>query len=111
MLLVTFRGGADGVDNIGAYSSDGKLKTLKVLHGADGLLSELRAFALVADNLLWVVSGGKHASAILAFRGSGDRFDYVATVGEYPAIDSLWHPFDFTLAAPYVYVSNQDTNT
>jgi hypothetical protein len=110
MLFVTFHGGSGGVNNLGAYSDDGKEKSLRVLHGADHLLSELRAVAFVAHDLLWVLSGAKKKSAILAFRGSAARYEYVATVAEYSQLDSLWHPFDFSLALPYVYVSNQDTN-
>src|SRR3954451_22588521 len=111
MLLVTFHGGSQGVNNVGAYSDDGELQSLTVLTGADASLSELRALAFVADELVWVLSGGKHSSQILAFRGSGDSYAYAGTVAEYPKVNSLWHPFDFTVALPYAYVSNQDTNT
>jgi hypothetical protein len=111
VLYVSFHGGPGGCDNLGAYADDGSPLSSGVLQGApDGALSELRAFRFVADGLLWVLSGGKHASSILAFRGSGTSFEYASQVATFPAVDSLWHPFDFTVSGSTAYVSAQDTN-
>lgn len=74
-------------------------------------MSELRGLGLVADGLLWVLSGGKKASEILAFTGGGDSYTYAATVATYSPDSALLHPFDFTFDdAGNAYVSNQDTN-
>ena len=74
-------------------------------------MSELRAIKVVASDLLWVVSGSKHASGIVAFRGAGSEYHYAGTVAEFGEISSLWHPFDVTLdGAGNCYVSNQDTD-
>jgi hypothetical protein len=74
-------------------------------------MSELRAIKLVASDLLWVVSGSKNASAIVAFRGAGARYHYAGTVAELAEISSLSHPFDVTLGGSgNCYVSNQDTD-
>src|SRR5689334_3580798 len=96
MLLITFHGGAGGINNMGAYLDDGTCKSDAVLSGAPDV-SELRGLGLVADGLLWVLSGGKQASEILAFTGGGDSYTYAATVAAYGAGSGLLHPFDFTL--------------
>jgi len=117
MLLVTFHGGSGGQNNVGAYADSGANigteLSLAVLAVPDpNLLSELRGIGLVADGLLWVISGAKSASAILAFRGSGTSYAYTgAPVVEYGPVNSLWHPFDFTFDGnSSCYVSNQDTD-
>jgi hypothetical protein len=112
MLLVTFHGGSGGLDNVGAYDDNGNELSQGVLTGIDpGQMSELRRVALVEDNLLWVASGARHESKILAFEGSGTSYAYRGTIASYPSIGSLWHPFDFTLDGQgNGYVTNQDSN-
>jgi len=43
------------------------------------MLSELRGAYIVAPGVLWVASGGKSASAILSFKGSGTAYTYAST--------------------------------
>lgn len=107
MLLVTFHSG----HQVGAYEDDGTLRTLKVLHGAPDQISELRALKLVSSGVLWVASGSMNTSRIVAFTGSGDSYQYKHTVAEFAAVNSLYHPFDFTFDnAGFSYVSNQDSD-
>jgi hypothetical protein len=107
MLLVTFHSG----HHVGAYEDDGRLRTLKVLHGAPGEVSELRALKLVSTGVLWVASGSMSTSRVVAFTGSGDSYQYKNTVAEFTSINSLYHPFDFTFDnAGFSYVSNQDSD-
>ncbi len=117
MLLVTFHGGSGGQNNVGAYADSGSNigteLSLAVLSVPDPkLLSELRGIQFVADGVLWVTSGAKNASAVLAFKGSGTSYASTGTpVVEYASVNSLWHPFDFAFDGnSNCYVSDQDTD-
>jgi hypothetical protein len=113
VLLVTFHGGSNGQANAAAYDESGTLVSSSVLEPLPAE-AELRGLALVGGGLLWVANGSKTSSAILAYSGSGSSYSGGQPVASYPAVDSLWHPFDFTFsfdpAARRCYVSNQDTN-
>jgi len=117
VLFATFHGGSgsSAINNVGVFDDDGTALTMEVLQGApDGLLSELRGIAMVSSGVLWVASGSKNASVIAAFEATsadGYTYNYTSTVAQFGSINSLWHPFDFTIdASGHCFVSNQDTN-
>jgi hypothetical protein len=119
MLLVTFHGGASGINNIHAYDKHGKLVTEAALGDPKhGKLSELRAM-VPANGLLYVANGAKSESTVLAYEApsSGSSFKYAATlIG--PTFSKKQH-FETSIAHPFgiafenattCYISNQDTN-
>jgi hypothetical protein len=126
MLLVTFHGdpaddrqagGAGSGNLVSAYSDEGALLAEQIIEDPPAVLAQPRCIALLPNGLLWVVSGSARESNILSFTGSGTQYSYTGQpVAQYPAVDSLWHPFDLTFASDadgtaLCYVSNQDTNT
>jgi hypothetical protein len=126
MLLVTFHGNpsndhqavqSGGGNLVSAYSDDGTLLAQQIIQDPPALLAQPRGIALVQNGLLWLASGSAKTSNILSFMGSGTRYTYTGQpVVQYPTVDSLWHPFDFTFApgaagGATCFVSNQDTNT
>ncbi len=112
MIFVTFHGGPGGLNNVAAYDDSGNKITEEVLQGADpDLLSELRDVRLVRGGVLWVASGGKSASAILSFQGTGTAYQYLGPIVEYPGLVSILHPFGMAFdTSDQGYVSNQDSN-
>ena len=118
MLLITFHGGKDGVNNVYGFStSDGRLETkaaLSVSHHDEVKLDELRGMAIFGGNL-FVVNGSKSHSSLLVFQGppkSGPSFEFLNTVTG-PG-QSIMHPFGVAFEASslptHCYVSNQDSN-
>lgn len=115
MLFITFHGGGSpGINTVYAYDDLGNLLCDDVAKGAPGdLFESLRGLGLVSPSrdVLWVASGGKSDSGILAFVGSGYDYAYKSTVAQFSSLSALWHPFDFTSDGDgNFYVSNQDTN-
>jgi hypothetical protein len=133
MILVSFHGGdgSDGVkpchkgkdgtpyNNLRAYDDNGSElnQGVAILQGENLDLSELRGMAVAPNDYLWVASGGKAASTILAFERDGTPtnpyWTWQGTVKKfcYPK-SPLLHPFDlsFDETASNCYVSNQDTD-
>jgi len=118
MLLVTFHGGASGINNVYVYHKSGTLKNEAALEApTHGKLSELRGMVL-AGGLLYVANGAKSESTVLVYKApsSGSSFTYESTLikpkrsptGNFET--SIAHPFGIAFDGPTCYVSNQDTN-
>lgn len=116
MLLVSFHGGQDRVNNVYAYNDSGGNPVEKeVLKGADDYLkdAELRCL-MFAFGHLYVANGRKDLNTILRFKGSGTRYEFKGVFASregVSAIDSLLHPYAVIFdGSAYCYISNQDTN-
>jgi hypothetical protein len=124
MLLVSIHGGA-GLENLLAYSDDGKALPGPVLDfgNTPPTTCEFRGMRLAPDGALWVLNGSKDESAILRFVGSRPPYKLAGRLAVYtnppdspftPKINSLWHPFELVLVpsagGALCFVSNQDTD-
>jgi hypothetical protein len=132
MLIVTFHGGTDGMDDadgtdddrkedpthghrkIAAYSDGGEpihTNVLANIHASIGAV-ELRGLTFAPDGALLVLNASKERSEILAYTGSTLPYAPAGVLASYPHVNSLWHPFDLTFSSDGLrcYVSNQDTN-
>jgi hypothetical protein len=116
MLLVTFHGGKNLVNNVYAYNDSGGDPLEKaVLKGADNCLKDGELRGLVfAFGHLYVANGRKDSNTILRFKGAGTRYEFngvFASREGVSAINSLLHPYAVIFdGSTYCYVSNQDTN-
>jgi hypothetical protein len=116
MLLVTFHGGQNLVNNVYAYNdSGGDPLEKKVLKGADYCLKDAELRCLVfAFGHLYVANGRKDSNTILRFKGAGTRYEFngvFASREGVGAINSLLHPYAVVFdGSTYCYISNQDTN-
>ena len=122
MLLVTFHGGSNGINNVVAFETPGgKVLSQGVLAEAPGVeLSELRSMELV-DGYLYVASGGKSTSSVQCYQNAGHgliTYLHVSTMIA-ATVDGKHGKFETALAHPFgiafdgdctCYVSNQDTN-
>jgi outer membrane protein assembly factor BamB len=110
MFFVTFH---QAVSNVYAYDDDGNLLNRgmpNVLNSSANELDELRGIYFIND-YLYVINGGKKASNILCFQGSGTSFNYLSMFVSNPANGPIYHPFAMAMDGNgHCFVSNQDSN-
>ena len=122
MLVVSFHGGATGINNLAAYETpSGALLTDTALaEPATVPLSELRGLT-VENNQLYVANGAKATSQVLCYGlpDSAGACAFVSLVIGPTVTNSkghfetcVAHPFGIAFNGPDAcFVSNQDTNT
>jgi hypothetical protein len=114
MLFVTFHDDEKDSYNVAAYTDAVVLSKAKVLDDPNLGKAELRGLSFAPDGALWVLNGSAGTSQILRYTGSGTSYKRAGVIASYPALNSLWHPFDLAFTAQgtprLCYVSSQDTD-